>query len=145
MKQIIPFVFIFTISLQAQENKLISCTYSGEFHSNNPSYLTLAASSRGQPISLGISIHHYDEYVVYVCGHDGIRDDDKYYCGGDNGEWVYVDCRDLVEPTSTPEVEEESEPTPEEEEKEEEEKEEEPTPVPALPFLDTFLDWIFGK
>ena len=68
-----------------QECRLV---YYGEYHTGDWTYLTIDANSRGPLASSGITI--YDE-PTQVCGHNGVRAEDGWYCGtpGDF-EWLLV-------------------------------------------------------
>ncbi len=64
--------------------------YSGQQHSQEWMYYTLDARYEG----LAKITVYSDGVLVYICGHDGAKDD-MYYCGGDAAhEWVTICCRD---------------------------------------------------
>ena len=72
----------------AAAQEMCSLTYYGEEHSGDWDYLTIDATSRGQPMSSGITIH---DKPTRVCGHDGGRSAEGFYCGEPaDHEWRLV-------------------------------------------------------
>ena len=61
--------------------------YKGEEHTGDWDYYTIDAQSQGMPPSKGISI--YDN-PTKVCGHNGVRASDGYYCDEPPSEWREV-------------------------------------------------------
>ena len=71
----------------AQEDLSCSRTYQGEEHSGDWDYYTIDAQSLGMSGSSGITIF---DNPTRVCGHDGVRASDGYYCDSPPSEWQDV-------------------------------------------------------